>query len=166
MELRAALMTYPRWRIGLSFEFLRASAGYAELQALAGFFNQRRGAWDSFLWLDPGDSVATAANFGTGDGATKVFTLSRSFGGFLEPVQDFVGAPSIYVAGVLKASPAEYTVSTGKVTFVTAPAVGAALTWSGQFYKRVRFERDETEFEEFSKDLHSARKVELITVKQ
>lgn len=166
MELRAALMTYPRWRIGLSFEFLRASAGYAELQALAGFFNQRRGSWDSFLWLDPGDSVATAANFGTGDGATKVFTLSRSFGGFLEPVQDFVGAPSIYVAGALKASPADYTVSAGKVTFGAAPAAGAALTWSGQFYKRVRFERDETEFEEFLKDLHSARKVELITVKQ
>ena len=43
---------------------------------------------------------------------------------------------------------------------------GAALTWSGQFYKRVRFERDETEFEEFLQDLHSAKRVELITVKQ
>lgn len=165
MELRAALMTYPRWRIGLSYEFLRAGA-YAELQTLAGFFNQRRGSWDSFLWLDPGDNVATGANFGTGDGATKVFTLSRPFGGFLEPVQDFVALPAVYVAGVLKASPADYTITAGKVTFGAAPAAGAALTWSGQFYRRVRFERDETEFEEFLKDLHSAKKVDLITVKQ
>lgn len=166
MELRTALMTYPRWRIVLSFEFLRAGGGYAELQALAGFFNQRRGSWDSFLWLDPIDNAATATNFGTGDGATKVFTLSRPFGGFLEPVQDFVSAPAVSVAGALKASPADYSIANGKCTFVSAPAAGAALTWSGQFYKRVRFERDETEFEEFLKDLHAAKKVELITVKQ
>lgn len=166
MELRAALMTYPRWRFQLSYEFLRSGGGYAELQTLVGFFNQRRGSWDSFLWLDPADSTASWAPFGTGDGATKVFTLSRPLGGFLEPVQDFVSAPSVYVAGALKASPTDYTISAGKVTFAAAPASGAALTWVGQFYKRVRFERDETEFEEFLKDLHSAKKVDLITVKQ
>lgn len=166
MELRTALMAYPRWRIGLSFECLRAGGGYSEMQTLAGFFNARRGSWDSFLWRDPGDSVAAVVAFGTGDGATKVFTLSRPFGGFLEPVQDFVSAPSVYVAGALKASPADYTILSGKVTFAAAPAAGAALTWSGQFYKRVRFERDETEFEEFLQDLHSAKRVELITVKQ
>ena len=166
MELRTALMAYPRWRIGLSFECLRAGGGYSEMQTLAGFFNARRGSWDSFLWRDPGDSVAAGVGFGTGDGATKVFTLSRPFGGFLEPVQDFVSTPLVYVAGALKASPADYTISAGKITFSAAPAAGEALTWSGQFYKRVRFERDETEFEEFLQDLHSAKRVELITVKQ
>ena len=57
------------------------------------------------------------------------------------------------------------SITGGRITFVSAPAVGAALTWSGQFYKRVRFARDETEFEEFLQDLWSAKKVELITVK-
>lgn len=166
METRAALMSYPRYRITLKYEFLRAGAGYPELQQLLGFFNARRGSWDDFLWLDVDDCQATAVGFGTGDGATKVFTISRAFGGFTEPVQDFVGTPQIYVGGVLKGSPGDYTVSGGRVTFTTAPSAGAALTWSGQFYKRVRFLQDEAEFEQFMQNLWSAKKIELITVKR
>lgn len=164
MELRTALMTYPRYRISLSYEVLRAGAA-AELQGLIGFFNARRGSWDDFLWLDPGDHAATLAQFGTGDGVKTQFTMARPFGGFLEPVSDFVSAPAIYVGGVLKTPGTHYSITGGRITFVSAPAVGAALTWSGQFYKRVRFARDETEFEEFLQDLWSAKKVELITVK-
>jgi uncharacterized protein (TIGR02217 family) len=166
MEYRTAVMTYPRYRISMKYEFLRAGQGYTELQQLVGFFNARRGSWDDFLWQDLDDYQATAVNFGTGDGATKIFTIGRSFGGFVEPVQDFIGTPSIYVNGVQKATPGDWTVSAGKVTFVTAPAAGAALTWTGQFYKRVRFYKDETEFEQFMKDLWTAKKVELITVKR
>lgn len=166
MELRAALMTYPRYRISMRYEVLRAGGGFAELQELIGFFNARRGSWDDFLWLDPDDNTVVGANFGTGDGSTKTFAMSRSFGGFVEPVQAFVAAPQIYVNGVLKASPADYSISNGRVTFVTAPPAGAALTWSGQFYKRVRFVNDETEFEQFLQDLWAAKKIELITVKR
>lgn len=165
MELRTALMTYPRYRISLSFEVLRAGQGNTELQQLVGFFNARRGSWDDFLWLDPDDNTVTAIGFGTGDGATKTFTLSRPFGGFLEPVQDFASAPAVYVAGALKVAPADYSIANGKCTFVSAPAMGAALTWTGQFYKRVRFQRDEAEFEAFMKDLWAAKKIDLITVK-
>lgn len=166
MELRASLMTYPRYRITLGYEFLRADAEYTELQQLIGFFNARRGAWDDFLWLDPDDNTAAAQVFGTGDGATKIFTIGRDYGGFREPVLDFLAAPQIRVAGVLKASPGDYTITAGKVTFGTAPANGASLTWSGQYYRRVRFANDETEFEAFLQNLWSAKKVELITVKR
>lgn len=166
MELRAAMMSYPRYRIGLAYEVLRADQAHAELQQIVGFFNSRRGSWDDFLWLDPDDNTATDANFGTGDGATKVFTISRPYGGFLEPVQDFVSAPSVSVAGVPKVTPGDYTISAGKCTFSAAPASGAALTWSGQFYRRVRFDKDEAEFEAFMKDLWAAKKIDLITVKR
>lgn len=164
MELRTSLMSYPRYRISLSYEVLQAGS-VGDFQALIGFFNARRGAWDDFLWLDPADHAAVSEGFGTGDGATKVFTLSRAFGGFREPVQDFVAAPALFVDGVLQVVPADYTISAGRVTFVTAPGASAALTWTGQFYKRVRFARDETEFEEFLADLWAAKKIELITVK-
>lgn len=166
MELRVALMTYPRYRISLSYEFLRAGGGLAELQTLIGFFNQRRGSWDDFLWLDVDDCTASGVVFGAGTGTKTTFALARSFGGFLEPVQDFVSAPVIKVNGVVKATPGDYSISNGMVIFSVAPAVGAALTWSGQFYKRVRFEKDEAEFEQFLKDLWSAKKIELITVKR
>lgn len=166
MELRAALMTYPRYRISMRYEVLRAGGGFAELQELIGFFNARRGSWDDFLWLDPDDNTVSGAGFGTGDGATKTFSMGRSFGGFVEPVQAFVSDPQVFVNGVQKATPADYSISNGRVTFVTAPANGAALTWSGQFYKRVRFMNDETEFEQFLKDLWSSKRVDLITVKR
>jgi uncharacterized protein (TIGR02217 family) len=163
VELRAALMAYPRYQIKLSFEFLRAGPAWGELQALVGFFNARRGSWDSFLFLDPTDNTVQAGRFGTGDGATRTFQLSRSVGAFVEPVTDTVGVPLVYVGGVLQSG---YTVARGKVAFVTAPAAGAAITWSGQFYKRCRFSKDSTEFEEFMYQLHSAKSIELITVKE
>lgn len=166
MEFRTALMTYPRYRISLSYEVLRSGNGYSEFQQLIGFFNQRRGSWDDFLFLDADDSTAAASVFGVGNGSTKTFTMSRDFGGFREPVLDFVSAPQVFVDGVAQATPAAYSINAGKCTFVTAPADGALLTWTGQFYKRVRFFRDEADYERFLMDLWSAKKVELITVKQ
>lgn len=165
MELRSTMLTYPRYRISLSFDVLRARTDLAEVQALMSFFNLRKGAFDSFLWMDPDDNSATAQAFGTGDGSTKSFTIGRDYGAFREPVLDFVAAPTIYAAGVAQSS-AGYAISKGVITFGTAPSTGAALTWSGQFYKRVRFVKDELDFEEFMKDLWQAKKVEMITVKQ
>lgn len=165
MEYRASLMTYPRYRVTMSYEVLRADLVNAELQTLMGFFNQRRGSFDSFLWTDPDDNSVVNASFGTGDGTTKTFTLSRLYGGFAEPVIDFNGEPVIKVNGTTQTTPAQYTIANGKVTFVTAPANGAALTWSGSYYRRVRFVRDEADFEKFMQDLWQAKKIELLTLK-
>lgn len=165
-EFRWTLMTYPRYRVTMSYEVLRADSVNAELQTLIGFFNLRRGSFDSFLWTDPDDNQVANAVFGTGDGATKTFSLSRLYGGFAEPVVDLNGTPVIKVNGVAQLVPSQCSVAGGKVTFVTAPPNGAALTWSGSFYRRVRFLRDEADFEKFLQDLWTAKKVELITVKE
>lgn len=165
MELRTALMSYPRYRISLSYEVLRAGA-VGELQALIGFFNQRRGSWDDFLWMDIDDCTAAGVGFGTGNGSKTSFAITRPFGGFTEPVQAFGGMPVIRVNGVQKSAPSDFTIANGMVIFTTAPPAGAALTWSGQFYKCVRFQRDEAEFEQFLQDLWSLKKIELITVKR
>jgi len=164
-ELRWSSMTYPRYRITLAYEFLRAGGGYAELQTLIGFFNARRGSWESFLWLDPDDNTVADQAIGTGTGAQATFAVYRSLGGFGEPVLSFVSPPVVKVAGVTKAAGADYSIASGLLTFAVAPAAGATITWSGQFYKRVRFERDETEFEQFLRDLWSAKTVTLKTVK-
>jgi len=91
MEQRAGYMSYPLYRIKLSYEFLRAGAE-AELQTLVGFFNQRGGDLESFLWLDPSDSSVTEQQFGVGDGTTTVFRLGRTLGGAYEPVSAVVDA--------------------------------------------------------------------------
>lgn len=163
MEQRAGYMSYPRWRIKLTYEFLRAGAP-AELQTLLGFFNARGGDRDSFLWPDPIDHTATDQQFGTGDGAATVFRLGRTLGGAYEPISAVNGTITVAKDGIATTA---YTLSasTGKVTFTTAPAAGAVLTWSGEYYRRVRFERSSLEYREFLRDLWDAKSVALLTVK-
>lgn len=165
-EYRARDATLPLYQYTLQYEFLRSRAALAELQTLVGFYNLRGGAFDSFLFTDPDDASAVAALFGTGNGSATAFQLLRSFGGYTEPVWDLNGAAQIYVAGVLKTSGTDYTISsTGVVTFSVAPAAAAALTWSGTFYRRVRFLRDQLDTTKFMQNLWEAKRVELLSVK-
>jgi uncharacterized protein (TIGR02217 family) len=165
-ELRAAFYSSPIWRWVLQYEMLRsnAAAGFTELQTLAGFFNARQGMFDSFLFADPDDSAVTAESFGTGDGATTTFQLKRAYGGFVENVYDLNGAPSIYKTAVLQSS--GYSVSaSGLVTFTTAPANAVALTWTGSFYWRVRFDQDAADFNKFMNQLWDLKQLAFVSVK-
>jgi hypothetical protein len=49
---------------------------------------------------------------------------------------------NIKKAGVVQTNPANYSISaTGLVTFTSRPGA-AALTWTGTYYWRVRFDQD------------------------
>lgn len=164
-ETRLALWSYPIWQYTLAYDVLRSDAN-AELQTLAGFFNARQGSFDSFLFNDPDDNSVTLQTFGTGNGSTASFQLSRTFGGFLEPVQATNSAPAIYVAGVLKTLTTDYTISsTGLVTFVTAPANAAALTWTGTYYWRCRFMDDAINLEKFMATLWDLKALKFQSIK-
>jgi len=150
-EVRGTYRFYPLIDFTLVYEFLRDGASGNEFAQLVGFYNARGGSWDSFLFTDPADSVVTLQGFGAGDGVSTAFQLTRAFGagGFsgVEPVMNLNGAPLIYVGGVLKTVTTDYTVSaTGVVTFASAPAIDALLTWSGAYYYRCRFVDDTLEF--------------------
>lgn len=169
-ELRAAYQSEPIWTWTLKYEVLRQAAAYLELQELVGFFNARRGRYDSFLFDDPDDDGVTDQNFGAGDGLTTAFQLVRDYGagGFTgrENVYDLNGAPTIKDNGVTKATPADYTISaTGLVTFVVAPVAGHALTWTGNYYWRVRFGDDTATFQKFLYQLWSLQQLKLQSVK-
>jgi uncharacterized protein (TIGR02217 family) len=167
-EVRIGAWLYPRWRWSLAYEFLRDKPELSkdELWALMGFYNKHFGSLDSWLFEDPDDKSVTAQPFGTGNGAQTQFQLVRTRGGFVEPVKELNGTPLIYKAGVLQTVTTHYTInSTGLVTFVTAPANGAALAWTGSFYWRCRFHEDEFSVEKFAQKLWEAGKVEFISVK-
>lgn len=164
-ELRLTLMTSPRWRYRLSYDVLRAAGGFDELQQVAGLFNACRGAWDNFLYRDPKDRAVVAQQFALGDGVKTQFQLVRSYGSFIEPIAAIDGAVTIYKSGALQAQPADCSVSAaGLVSFATAPAVGAPLTWTGAFLWRCRFASDEIEFEQFLDNMWSLGKIEFTTV--
>lgn len=163
-EVRGTYQFYPMYDFELSYEFLKDGVVGTEFAQLVGFFNARGGSWDSFLFTDPADSSVTAMNFGTGDASTTVFQLTRSFGagGFtaVEPVQNLNSTPSIFVNGTLKTLTTDYTISSsGVVTFVTAPAAAAALTWTGTYYYRCRFRDDTLQFQKIVVGLWEVKKV-------
>lgn len=165
-EFRGAQMLYPLYTYTLVYEFLRDSTAFNEFRSLLGFYNQRQGRFDSFLFNDTDDNTVTSQQFGVGDGATTKFQLIRTLGGMVEPVYDLNGAPQIYVSGVLKTVGTDYTINaTGGVVFTVAPGATAPITWTGAFYWRVRFLTDEQEFSKMMQSIWEVKKLKFITVK-
>lgn len=153
---------YPLWHFKLPFEVLRAAGGFTEWQTLVGFINARRGRYDDFLYLDPRDCQATAQQFGTGNATTVTFQLVRALGGFAEPVGAVnTGTVTVFVNGT--PTSVTYDANLSIVTFATPPALGAVLTWTGQFYFRCRFMQDEISLEQFMQDMYTAKSVEFKT---
>ena len=137
-----ALKPYPTW----DFEFsLDNITGHEQTAAsvvaqFIGTFMATAGGAGLWLFTDPQDNTLTVAQFGTGDGTSKIFQLSRNIYGQPDIIQNTNGTPVIKVNGTITA-PASIS-TTGVVTFTTAPASAAVLTWSGSFYYLCRFSED------------------------
>lgn len=162
-EARTALRVYPIWSFQLSYEFLRTDAAIDELKALVGFYMQHKGSLLTFLYKDPYDYTVTNQAFGVGNGSSKNFQLVRDFGGFVDLIQ----APntSTLVIKINGVTTTAYTITNGVIIFTTAPANGAVLTWSGEFYFPCRFADDKLDTVNFMKNLWEAKKVNLMSVK-
>ena len=157
-EVRVAMWQDPIYEFEMNYELLRENP--AELAQLIGFINARQGSFDSFLYLDPTDSAATAQACipATGDGTNKLFQIARQVGasGYSETIQNVNGSPAVYLNGVLQSS--GYTVgATGIIAFTAAPSSGVAVTWTGNFYFRCRFSDDQHDFTNFSNGLWSSQ---------
>lgn len=154
---------YPRRRYELVANVLRMDAVRLEWQQLIGFFNRVGGRAGTFLFDDAKDDLVSDQAFGAGNGSAKSFQLVRSLGGFTQPVF----APNVIVnIKINGTATAAYTVGNGGViTFTTAPANGAALTWSGSYYWICRFDDDELPIQQFMADLHAAESIKFTTVK-
>jgi len=169
-EFRLGYWSYPLWNFALVFNVLRDTpnvevrvAPFNELVLIEGLFLSMLGSFDNFLFDDVTDDAVTDHLFGTGDGAKTQFQLVRAWGGFAEPVMNVNALTNIKKAGVAQNNPTDYTISsTGLVTFAVAPAAAAALTWTGTYYYRCRFEQDELDFDEFLYNLWQLKKCELV----
>jgi uncharacterized protein (TIGR02217 family) len=174
-ESRVALWTYPRHQWDLTFDFLRQGTvhggAYSEFAQLAGFFNQRQGQFDTFLYTDTDDSGVTGQAIGVGDGATTTFQLVRAFGGFVEPILAPNSVAAVKVNGVTKTPVTDYAVSNwgsstpGVVTFTSPPANGLPVTADFSFYFPCRFVDDTMAFAKFAQALYSGKKVSFMSVK-
>ena len=142
---------------------------YTDLRALEGFYHQRQGAFDSFLYFDPGDAQATAQAIGTGDGVNTAFQLVSNYGGALLPQQNPIGPVGVFVSGVQQSSGytlgAPGTSGAGVVTFGAAPGAAAPITATYGYLQRLRFKDDQVEFNEFLSNLWELRTLQLMSVK-
>ena len=87
----------------------------------------------------------------------------RSLPDWVEPVRGIVETPHIFIDGV-ETTDFSYS-STGLIKFNDPPAEKAILSWSGNYYFRVRFDTDELELERSWEGLYEDIEVPLITVK-
>ncbi len=165
-EFRTAYYTYPQWRFSLSFKVLRTKASVNELEKLAGFFNARKGSFESFLYEDPADNAVTDQPVGNTVQGVARYQLVRSMGGFIEPVSAVKERPAVKVGGTALAYGRDYTVTDkGVLVFNTPQPPGRPITWTGGFYFRVRFTSDTVDFENVLGSLWAAKKIEFTSVK-
>lgn len=141
----------------------RYDAGYgvrslADLHQVIAFFEERRGKLFGFRWRDrtddasapPGtEPAATDQNLGTGDGATTMFQLKKTYGVLHAPYERHIAKPvdgTVMLAvdgAVFEAEAFVVDPSTGLVTLAEAPAEGAMVTAGFRFDVPVRFDTDQ-----------------------
>lgn len=139
---------FPQYRWTLSIAILDASAAIHSFQDFFGFLNGLLGRTLPFLFKDDYDYTVTGQAIGTGDGVTTVFQMSRTLGGFNEPVfAPKSGTVTVKVAGVTTAATINY--DTGQITFGSAPAGSAAITADFEYYWRCYLDKDDNEFNSF-----------------
>ena len=130
-------------------------------------------------------TAATSMPIGVGNGTTTAFQLQRTLvtssalpaaasrsyyptiGDGYEPVFVTNSTPSIYVNSTLQTITTDYTINntTGILTFVTAPASAAIISWTGSYYWNCRLEKEQYDFSRMLNGVWEAKTINLITVK-
>jgi len=165
-ERRRALWSYPVWRYSVAYNVLRHRPATPDLDRLYAFFNAMQGQAGEFLFFDRSANSVSNHLFATGDGTSAQFQVTRTIGAggisYTEPVLAFNGPPVIAVNGTVT----DVTIlPNGKVQLASAPPAGAALTWSGGYLFRCRFEIDEMDIAQLMDGLWSGSGVDFRTVK-
>lgn len=129
-----------------------------DLETVIAFFEARRGQLHGFRWKDWADwrsarPSAALTHFdqriGVGDGTVTEFSLRKTYlsgqESYHRPIQKPVaGTVIVAVGGVPMVEGQTFSVNptTGTVTFVTAPDIGAEITAGYEFDVPVRFDTD------------------------
>ena len=107
-----------------------------------------RGRLHSFLFKDWMDFRAIDADFGVGDGSATRFVLRKvstfGVGSYERLIREPVPGFTVRVNGIT--TPVAFDEAAREVVFAEPPASGAALSWTGEFLVRVRFDMDDLDF--------------------
>jgi len=130
---------------------------FSALAEVVAFFEERRGRLYGFRWRDrldhasaaPGAAISpTDQILGTGDGATRSFSLAKTYGSGDDPYRRPItkpveGSVRVAVSGAeLESGAFAVDTATGEITLATAPAVGQSVSAGFLFDVPVRFDTD------------------------
>ncbi len=153
----ASMMPFPSWDFQVELPANKSSilTTSSIISQFLGVFGACQGRGGLFLFNDATDNSVSLTVGGmldvtpgsanpmsaTGNGTSTNFQLARTLGGLSwDMIQNLNGSIVVEVNGTTTV-PASIS-STGVVTFTSAPAGSAALTWSGNFYFLCRFAED------------------------
>jgi len=173
-ELRASYQAVPKYQISMSFAFLRESKGRKELQQLEGFFLERRGSFDSFLFKMPEDNEFQCTFIG--DGVQTSFQLYKQINTTQIPLQhtqpeqsedplmwDEVATKSMWSDPDDQMWLLQFGITNNGLLQMPIPlAAGESITITGTYYYRCRFADDEQQYTNFMSKLWKAGKVEMV----
>jgi hypothetical protein len=187
-EFRFTNQTFPRYTFTLKYNYLRQDVKRQDLDVLEGFFLDRMGSLDTFLFAYPvrmpGEEPLWNCQIGTGDGVRVTFDLVRSRAGRVERLYnlvegDYTFAPLMWhpwIPSTRKWSAGndpvwlmsrewrrpQWSIANGQVTFSVPPAAGEPVVLTTQVFWRARFSEDYLSIDHFAKQFHEAQEVKLI----
>lgn len=171
-EVRLPLMSYPLYEFEAVYNGLSSSAtaafanlGTSSLQSLMGFFLQLLGQAGVFLYTDPDDNTVLGQTIGVGDGTTQQFVISRTLGGFSEPVSYVTALNAVYLNGTAQPANDWLFTAPNMLAFASPPGAGAAITADFTFAFQCRFFADQLDFEEFMSALWKLDSVKFRSIK-
>jgi|SRR5581483_7718456 len=150
---------FPTWDFSVDLNLVQGGPQQqgSILQMFLGCFTATCGGAGFFLFTDPTDNTVDDTGLVTpqscmfaapngalqqtqtkGDGATTTFQLARKIDQGFDILQQ-VSNVQVYVNGTLTSASVS---AAGVVTFSVAPALGAALTWKGNFQYLCQFSDD------------------------
>jgi uncharacterized protein (TIGR02217 family) len=156
VEQRFAQWTKCRCVGNLSYGLLTSSDPLGDFKAILALWRAHFGSLYPFRFKDWSDYTVTDELFGNGDGTKTDFQLVKTYDPsqillgtpgtlfYVRSINLVSGSPTIMVDGTPLTVVTDYTISSsGVVLFVSAPASGTVLTWTGEFDVPVRFDTDQ-----------------------
>ena len=136
----------------------------AQTNEVFGFFCQRRGELEPFLWKDPEDYIVDNLQLAVSNGSTTEYQLLCKIGSFYLPVKDIVdGTLHVYLDGI---ETVNYSILDGGVLkFTATPQSGKVITVSFEYYWRVAFDDGELENEVLLIYINKIATLKLVTVR-
>ncbi len=136
----------------ISYGLLNSTDPAGDFAAILALYRAHYGSLLPFRFKDWSDYSVTDENFGTGDGTTVAFQLTKTYdpsyillniAGSVLYVRDITllaTTPVIKVDGVTKTVVTDYNIVNGLCTFTSPPANTKICTWTGEFDVPVRFD--------------------------